>query len=77
MTGVSQTPADFLIDAELDQGLYMNLDPFEYFMETIRCDPAYLSMFPDLRQYETPTETATRLLGFPHCLPTELKGIAV
>ena len=72
-----RTPVDFLIDAELEQGLYMNLDPFEYFMEVMRGDPASQSTFPEIVHYETPTETATRLLRFPRAIPVELKGVAV
>ena len=75
MTGISHTPATFLIDAELEPGVYMNLDPFEYFMEGARLDPAF--QFAVLDQYETPTETAIMLLQFPLGLPVELKGIAV
>ena len=74
---IFHSPAGFLIEAELDMALYMNLDPFEYFMEGARLDQAFQSVMDDFVHYMTPRETARTLLQFPLGLPVELKGIAV
>ena len=74
---IIRCPAKFLIDTELEPGLYMNLDPLEYFMEGLLLDPAIHNLGFEIAQYETPTETATRLLCLPRALPIELKGIAI
>ncbi len=62
--------AQWLIDREFEIGLWINLDPFEYFIEGERLNGRF-------KNYYTPTEWHEFLLSFPRTFPTELKGIAV
>lgn len=63
--------AMWLLDRDDEPGLYMNLDPLEYFLEGERAVPT--SPFNGLI---LPTEFMESLLQFPRALPTHLKGIS-
>lgn len=62
--------AQWLLDREFEIGLWINLDPLEYFIEGERLRGRF-------KNYYTPTEWHELLLAFPRALPTELKGVAV